>query len=403
MNSLTVERKIQLRNVNSYILVLIAFFIPLSVAIPSLLTAVYLIIWLLLGNFKDDWNSLKDNKVVLAVLFFTLIHIIGLLWSSSVEYGLLYTIKKESRLLLIPLFMLFVQKKHIKYYFYAFLLAISIAEISSYSIFFQIIEPFKRATLEDPTPFLGHIIYNPLLSIAIYILLHSILFDKDISQKQKALYSLFVFTMSVNMFITGGRAGQLMYFAMLFIISFQYFEKQRVKAVLLPLFIIPIISVAFYNLSPIFQQRVDAAYSNISNFQQNKNTPVGTRINWAINSFELIKENPFLGSGTGSFRGEYETINQKLTPDIPSTINPHNMYIFELVELGTVGLLSLLTILLFQIKSSFNAKDKLLKNLGLTLPLLFMLIMLSESYLLIPNTAFFFAFFSAIVYKKYKD
>jgi O-antigen ligase len=383
--------------------VLIAFFIPLSVAVPSLLTAIYLIIWLVLGNFKDDWNSIKENKVVIAVLFFTLIHIIGLLWSSSLEYGLTYTIKKESRLLLIPLFMLFVQKRHIKYYFYAFLLAISIAEISSYAIFFHIIEPFNYASSTDPTPFLGHIIYNPLLSIAIYILMHSILFDKEISQKQKFLYSLFVFTMSVNMFITGGRAGQIMYFAMLFIISFQYFEKQRVKAVLLPLIIIPIIATLFYNLSPFFQQRVNSAYSNIANFQENRNTSVGIRVNWAINSIEIIKQNPLIGHGTGSFRGEYKKMNQKNTPEIPATINPHNMYIFELVELGLLGFTALLFIFYSQIKSAFNSKDKLLKHLGVVLPLLFMLMILSESYLLLPSTAFFFAFFSAILYKDYKE
>ena len=403
MNSLTIEKKAKLQNINSYILILIAFSIPLSVAIPSILTAILLIIWLVIGNFRDNWNSIKENRVVIVVLLFTLLHIIGLLWTSSLEFGLTYTIKKESRLLLIPLFMLFVQKQHIKYYIYAFLLAISVAEFSSYAIFFHIIEPFGYASNSDPTPFLGHIIYNPLLSIAIYILMHSILFANDISKKQKVFYSLFVTTMTINMFLTGGRAGQIMYFAMLFILSFQYFEKQRFKAIMLPLVIIPIISILFYNLSPFFQQRVNSVYSDIANFQEDKKTSVGIRINWANNSIEIIQKNPIIGHGTGSFRSEYEEMNQKNTPEVPSTINPHNMYIFELVELGLFGFIALLSIFYTQIRSSFYAKDKLLRDLGLTLPLLFMLIMLSESYLLIPNTAFFFAFFSAIVYKKYKD
>ena len=403
MNSLSIQKKEQLKDINSYILVLIAFFIPLTVAIPSILSGILIIIWLVLGNFKEDWYSVRENKVVLAVLIFTLLHIIGLLWSSSLEFGLIYTIKKESRLLLIPLFMLFVQKEHIKYYIYAFLLAISVAEFSSYSIFFHIIEPFNYASSTDPTPFLGHIIYNPLLSVAIYILMHSILFAKEISKKQKFFYSLFVITMTINMFLTGGRAGQLMYFFMLFILSFQYFEKERLKAIMLPLIIIPIISTLFYNFSPFFQQRVNSVYSDIANFQENRNTSVGVRINWAINSIEIIKQNPLIGHGTGSFRGEYEKMNEKNTPKVLSTINPHNMYIFELVELGFFGFIALLSIFYTQIRSSFYAKDKLLRDLGLTLPLLFMLIMLSESYLLIPNTTFFFAFFSAIVYKKYKD
>lgn len=402
MNSISLSKKEQLRNINSYILMLIAFFIPLSIAIPSLLTAVIIIIWLVIGDFKQDWAQLKNNQVVIAVLVFFAISTVGLLWSSSLEYGLTYTLKKESRFLLIPLFMLFMKKEHIKYYLYGFLLAITISEISSYAIFFEIIEPFKKATLSDPTPFLGHITYNPILAIAIYIILFYLLFSDGTSKKQKILYTLFAITMSINMFITGGRAGQVMYFAMIIIVIFQFFDKQRVKAIILSVVLLPTLLFTFYSTSTIFQTRVDNAVKAISNFEDNKQTPLGLRINWAINSWEIIKENPILGVGTGSFRGEFDKVNQRVSPDVKTTINPHNMYVFQLVELGLLGLLALLSLFFFQIKQALKIEDRFQKYMGIALPLLFMLIMLSESYLLVPSTAFLFAFMSALLYKEYK-
>ncbi len=44
------------------------------------------------------------------------------------------------------------------------------------------------------------------------------------------MYSFFAISMSINMFITGGRAGQVMYFAMLTIIIFQFFNTNKISA-----------------------------------------------------------------------------------------------------------------------------------------------------------------------------
>ncbi len=395
-----IKNKNKLNDINAYLLIAFAFVLPLTVAVGNLVAGFIIIIWLFRGTFKKDWNELKTNKVILAVLGFYVLHIVGLLWTEDLQWGL-HILKKETKFLLLPIFMLFVRKEHIKYYIYAFLLAMSMSEILSYGVWFEIIPEFKNATVANPTPFMSHISYNPFLAFAIYLLLNAILFNKKLDKKQKIIYSFFAITMSINMFITGGRGGQIMYFAMLVIILFQYFNNQRIKALFFTILIVPSIFFISYNTSNIFKSRVDLAVANVLNYEENKNTSVGLRLTFALNSWEIIKENPFIGVGTGDFVEEYKVINKKLTPQLPSTTNPHNMYTLELVQFGILGLFSLLSILYFQIRNALKSKNKIFKNIGVTLPLLFGVIMFSDSYLLGHYTSMLFIFFSAFLYKNY--
>ena len=90
--------------------------------------------------------------------------------------------------------------------------------------------------------------------------------------------------------------------------------------------------------------------NEVINYNDDKNTSVGLRISMALNSYEIIKDNYIIGVGTGDFRNEYKKINQKNTPQLENSTNPHNMYNLILVQLGLVGLISFLSIFYFQVK-----------------------------------------------------
>ena len=394
--------KSKIDDVNSYLLIAFAFFLPLTVVGGNLFAVLIFLFWLIKADFKNDFHKLKNNTVVIAVMLFLALHIIGLLWTEDLHWGL-HILKKELKFLWLPIFMLFIKKEHIKYYIYAFLLAMTIAEVSSYAIWFEIIAPFGNASVTNPTPFNTHITYNPFLAITIYLLLYYIIFDKKVEKKQKIIYSLFVLSMSINMFITGGRAGQIMYFTMIIILVFQYFNKQIFKAMLVSLIIIPSILFIAYNSSQLFHDRVNLAISNTTNYENNKNTSVGCRLTYAINSFDIIKENLFIGVGTGDFKNEYARVNAINTPEMKPTENPHNMYTLELVQFGFVGLLSLLFIAFSQLKYAIRSSSIFTNKFGVVLPLLFGVIMFSDTYLLGHYTTLMFIFFSAILYKDYDN
>jgi len=172
--------------------------------------------------------------------------------------------------------------------------------------------------------------------------------------------------MSVNMFITGGRAGHVMYFSMLVIVIFQYFEGRRVAAFFTALMVISMIFFSAYQLSPLFKVRTDSAIHTVVDYWEKETaqsaksekglltennsmqkvearfqilgTSLGQRLTFGINSYEIFKANWLYGVGTGDFPSEYKRVNKIKTPRQVDTVNPHNMYALEAVQFGVLGL-----------------------------------------------------------------
>ena len=142
----------------------------------------------------------------------------------------------------------------------------------------------------NPTPFMSHVSYNPILTIAIYIVYHEIFLNKKLDRVKFFIYSFFAITMTINMFITGGRAGQVMYFAMLVILIFQFFNSDKIKSLLAIMILIPGIFFAAYYSSDLFQTRVDYAIESVKDYELNKNSSVGNRISYAKNSWDIISK-----------------------------------------------------------------------------------------------------------------
>ena len=391
-------------NINSYLLMLVAFFLPLTVFGGNLFAVLIFLLWIIKADFKSDFHRLKNNKLVIAVFLYLLVHVTALLWTADIVSGL-WTLKKQLKLLFIPIFMLFVKREDVKYYILAFLASMSLSEIWSYGIFFELLPLYGGATLIDPIPLMSHITYNPFLTIAIYFLSYYVLFDHSISKLKKFTYGFFIITMSINMFITGGRAGQVMYFAMLVVLIFQYFPKNAFKASSVSLFVLVITSSTFYLNSKIFSDRVDSAVTELSDYKNHTHSSTGMRISSAINSWSIIKENPVIGVGTGDYKNEFikASIKNNLKLEDKLVIhNPHNMYVLILVQFGFIGLLALLYMFYAQIKIARHSNEEFVRKIGIALPLLYLLIMLSDSYLMVHMTGLLFAFISSFVYKDYE-
>jgi len=391
-----------------YLLISLAFLLPLTVFGGNLIIVIIVILWLISGNYKSKFNQIINSKLLLASIVFFCLHVIGLLWTEDLEWGLHIIHKMWYFLLLYPILYTIVKREHINLYVYAFLLAILITVVLSYLVWFEIIPPFKNALVENPTPFMSHISYNPILGFAIYLVGHKILFDNNLSKLKLFLYSFFAVSMIINMFITSGRAGHVMFFVMISILILQYFNYKnykKIKSILIIFILIPAIFLTAYQTSNLFSDRIDETIANIVLFSENqsKKNAVGQRLTYAINSWEVIQKNPLFGSGTGDFRVEYTRVNIVNSPELPNTHNPHNMYLLILTQLGLLGLVSFMSIFYYQIKLSFYASNKFIRDVGFTLPILFLVIMLSDSYLLGHYTTLMFVFFSSFLHKDFEN
>ena len=395
-------RKLYSNNIDQFLLIALIFFVPISTFGTNAASILILLFWLFSRDFKAKISQVRNSKLVIAATIFFSLHVIGLLWTEDLLWGGKVIKKMLDFGLLFPILFVMVKKDYIKHYISAFLLAITISEFYSYLIWFEVIAPFGHATVADPTPFVFHVIYNPLLAFAVYLLAYEIKFNQEISKKRRA-FSLFLFlTMSINMFITGGRAGQVAYFVLLILFIFQCFRAQKMKAFLISLVIVPGILFSAYNTSDLFKHRAEKAVTNLMSYSENRESSVGQRVTYILNSWEIISENPLLGVGTGDFTTEYTKVNDRNHSFEGSLYNPHNMYILILVQLGLVGLISLFSLFYYQIKFSLTASTQFSRDAGLALPVLFLVVMWSESYLLLHETTVLFVFFSAFLYKDFE-
>ena len=381
-----------------YLLIGSMFLLPLTVLGNNIFIWLTVIIWLFSGDYLNKFQALKANKLALASLVFFSLHLLALLWTQNIGWGFEMTRKMLPFLFVLPIFLTISRKENINYYLYAFLIAIGISEFFSYLVWFELIKPFGNATLANPTPIMGHISYNPFLAFAIYLVFHQLLFVKPLSRLLRTVLTFFVITMIFNMFITAGRAGQVMFFASLGVLTFQFFKQSQIKATIVSAIVISVIVIAGYNYSPLFKNRIQQISYDLAMFTTNPDTSIGHRINFAKNTFELIKSSPFIGVGTGDFPAEYTKVNLKNTPTARPTVQPHNQYLFIQAQLGLLGLASFFWIFYVQFRIAMASGNMFVHNVGVALPFLFLIIMLSDAYLLGHFTSNLFILFSSFIY-----
>ena len=388
----------QIDRIYQYLLIGSVFLLPLTVLGNNIFMWLAVFLWLFSGNYLNKFQEVKANKLALASIVFFLVHLLGLFWTEDLYWGLQMLRKMLTFLLVLPIFLTISRKENIKYYLMSFLIAIGISELLSYLVWFELIEPFGNATVMNPTPVMGHISYNPFLAFAIYLVLHQLLFKESLSRSMRTIYTFFALSMTFNMFITGGRAGQIMFFASLGVLIFQYFRNSQVKATLVSAILISLIILGGYNYSSVFKTRINQVIYDLALFTTNPNTSIGHRIIFTENTLDMIKSAPFIGVGTGDFPTEYNKVNIINSPAVKSTVQPHNQYLYVQAQLGLLGLFSFFWIFYVQFRIAMVAGNTFVHNVGIALPFLFLIIMLSDTYLLGHYTSNLFILFSSFIY-----
>jgi len=381
---------------NAWLPAIMAFSLPLSTSALSILALLILAVWLVEGGYRGKLRVIIANPVAMAVLVYLALYVIGLLWTEDLASGL-DVIKKYWKLMLLPVFLTAMRWELRRVYAAFFLAGMTIAMTMTYLAWFGLLH-YADITTTHLTRGTFHVIYNPMLAFAIYLLGHEVVWGKPGDARRWPLVGL-IGLMVLNMFITEGRSGQIVFFVLLALLCLQIFRKSILRAVLILAFLLPAIFAVGYHFSPVFHGRVDRAYSEICQFQRNPNTSVGLRLLFWQNSWEIIKKSPWLGEGTGDFESAYAEVNKRQSPLMGATDNPHNQYVLVLCQLGLLGLVGLLAIFGIQIRQAFVRPDGW-ERIRLVFPLFFLTIMCTESYLIIAQTGFLFSLFSAVLYAR---
>ncbi len=327
-------------NVNdwiNYCIVALAFILPISRAGVSFFSILLILLWLYEGDFKKKWNQIFSSKVIIVLGLFIGFSLCSIIWSYELVDGLKY-VARYWYFLVILVIATNLKNDYMKYVISAFLIAMFLSELISYGIFFEIIE-WKNKLSSDPTPFMNHLQYSLFLAFTSLFLLNQILAEKN--KQLRYFYIFFFLSVTINLFINGGRTGQLSFFVTLFIVGFLNIQN-KVKAFFGMLFFGVFIIYIGYITSPNFKDRIDLGINDVSMMIQdnNFNGSIGIRIDMWMIGLDLIKENPVLGTGAGSEMLALRSEIQKYYPDKVKIIDLptfHNDLIQILVQLGLVG------------------------------------------------------------------
>ena len=152
-----------------------------------------------------------------------------------------------------------------------------------------------------------------------------------------------------------------------------------------------------------------AAITNTTEWVSGKkeNTSAGSRLEMWKASYMIIKENPLIGIGRGNYKQHKQILidQGKIDRSISGYKHPHNEYFTNFVEMGIVGLLAFILVMLTPIMyflnifkySPFDKEERLLAVAGLLTTMHYLFYSLSSGVFDLQHTALFYSVFMVII------
>jgi len=397
----------------NYLMVLFSFIFPISIVGANVILGIMIILWFIEGNFREKINKLFNCKMFIALL----VIIFGLLFSTFISdssnegYLISSGIKNEYDFIfryvifysfLFVIFITSISNKFLKNILSAFVLGMLFSEIVSYLIYFDLLPLnklrhmgliYKKAYNFDPSPFMNHIFYSIFLSIIILILVDSIFKEKN--KFLKFFIIIFIITATTNLFINGGRTGQLAF--VLGFLGYSFLKIPKKYFIFSILFILGVIFLA-YKFSPVFNKRINLAVNNLYLVKNNNyKTSWGRRIAMDKIMIEYLKLHPLGGKAGDNKKNILEFANKwnkNLFNAIKDFSHLHNQYFQYWID-GTILTLLAYIFLLFYLP--IKTKEALVIGIYI----IFIFSSISDVIMYRPKTLLLFLFISGYFVKRF--
>ncbi|MDH3347536.1 MAG: O-antigen ligase family protein [Desulfobulbaceae bacterium] len=307
------------------------------------------LLWILSGRIKQLPELVKQNGPAAFAMLLGLLLLIAMFYSPASLDDALDGLKKYRELFFIPAVMSLLvtcNNRERQWAVSAFFIGCIISLIASYAMFLGFV----------PVPHYGysltyHITHSFFMAVLAFWTLHQVADNK----KYRLPYIVLLLAVIGNIvYVTPGRTGMLTLVLLCVLFLGQRFSR---KQFFIGFGVFLLVVLAAVISSKNVQNRVQDAYSDITTYEQGSSrSSLGQRFDWWYNCVRLIGQKPILGHGTGSFVLEHEKLIAG-TGTKP-TDNPHNEYLFLLVQTGGVGLLLFIALLV----TAWRWGNKLLPN-----------------------------------------
>jgi O-antigen ligase len=380
-----IKNKLNFDYLYFYTTITLAFLLPLAKGVISSFTILLALIWLIEGDYKRKLYEIISSKLLLAFLAFLAFSFLSILWSDNLHTAF-NVAKKDLFWLVIFILATSLKKERIQPVITAFIVGMFVSEIIAYGVFFEL-WTFKKATPQNPTPFMNHIDYSVYMAFTAILLLNRI-FANHYSNREKIIFTLLFLTVVGNLFLTEGRTGQIALLISIAVMSIIHF-KLSFKSLALCTFLLLALFTSAYNLSNSFKEKTNTTYNNIQRTGNlDFNNSFGIRIAYWITTYSIVKESPVIGVGLGDYidetKKEIELNNYPYFDDYVKTFlsehHPHNQYLLVVLQMGLIGLF-LLFYLFYRILKQ-DMEDPETKELSILFVTIFLTASLADPPLL---------------------
>ncbi len=234
---------------------LLAFSTPLSWKFSKVVIITIFIIWILEVDYRKYFDRLKESAFMLILFAFILFQFSTLLWTTDLSLAVT-SLRYYTFWLIIPILAVALKKEQVPTIITAFLAGMFVSEVVAYGMFFEF-WTYNGHGADYPSPFMHHIAYSIFMAFTAIILLNRI-YASHYSLKEKLFMGLFFITVTGNLFISQGRAGQLAFAIAILLTGFLHF-RLRIKTLLLSFTLMIALFFTAYSISPMFEKRVSMA------------------------------------------------------------------------------------------------------------------------------------------------
>ncbi len=385
---------------NFYLCLLIAFFLPVYINFVPPLIGLLAINWLVEGNFSEKFFKLKSNKLSWVFISFYLLYLTGILWTENKESGW-FDLQIKLSLLIFPLIFSsenILSGGNLKKVLFSFVAGNFAEAVICFSNAFYIW--FKTGencfTYSKLSIFLHPSYFAMYICFSIAIIFYYFLSGK---KKHSALFTFLILFFCFVLIMLQSKAGFIIAICILLFFSFRsiFYLKQITQPLAIILGAILIYWLINSYVIVRFESRINVAVANLQEEKIDIHTGETSQVRiliWKIIP-EIIKENNFIGAGTGDvndvLQKKYNEKNMEFA--LEHKLNAHNQFLQTAVAIGIPGFLLLVFCFLLPLIISFRKKNILLFSFLIIIILNF----LAESMLETQAGVMFYAFFNSLL------
>ncbi len=371
----------------------------LSVSLTSILSVIVLLAFVAGNKFRQAVEHIKTNSVFLLAAILFLVLTIGILYTSAPLKEAILVLKKYRDLIFILICASFIKtERHRELMINAFscgmLVIITVATVDwlGWAAFFT-----EQKMIKD---FLLRVASNSFMVFFAFLALHKS--QQSSIRNIKLLWLLAAVCGGFYVYVLA--YSRTAYLLGLLLVLLWAYQKLKIKGLLVGAAIGAVLVASLWQFSPVFHNRINEAVIHAKEYfyapPSQHFEPTQLRIGWYTHSFKIFTKKPIFGHGTGSMLTEYK----RHFPNKPEflTDNAHNSYLLLGVQVGVIGILLYIILLICQWRFA-----RFLPGVSRSLAEGFVLVQgigsLANSYLLSADTGLFYCYFTVLLYTGLKD